>query len=74
MKLAVCMAILDSDDKLLLTRRTAALKIFPKAWVLPGGHTDKGEALEESVIREIEEETGIQITHRLMNDGKKDFL
>ncbi len=28
-KMAVCMAILDSEDKLLLTRRTIGMKIFP---------------------------------------------
>ena len=37
------------------------MRIFPGAWVLPGGHIDIGEDLEECVIREIHEETGIQI-------------
>lgn len=53
------MAILDSDNKLLLTRRAAHLKIFPHAWVMPGGHVDLGETLENAVIRETFEETGI---------------
>ena len=37
------------------------MKIFPKAWVLPGGHIDLGETLETGVIREIVEEVGILI-------------
>ena len=55
------MAILDSSNRLLLTRRAMSLKIFPNAWVMPGGHVDLGESLEEAVIREIYEETGIKI-------------
>ena len=35
------------------------MRIFPGAWVLPGGHIDIGEDLEQCAIREIFEETGI---------------
>ena len=59
--LAVCMAVYDSDNKLLLTRRSKKMKLFPRAWVLPGGNIEKGESLEDGVIREIEEETGVKI-------------
>ena len=45
-KLAVCMAVFDSDQKILFTRRNKNLRIFPSAWVLPGGHIDLGETLE----------------------------
>ena len=60
-KSAVCMAIVDKHGKLLLTRRPKHMRVFPWAWVLPGGGVEHGETLEESVIREIHEETGIQI-------------
>ena len=56
----MCMAIITKDKKLLLTKRSDKL-IFPNAWVLPGGHLDPGESLEECARREIKEECGIQI-------------
>ena len=75
--LAVCMGVYDSDNKLLLTRRSKKMKLFPRAWVLPGGHIEKGESLEDGVIREIEEETGVKIEQVIdgsstfyMNNGK----
>ena len=37
------------------------MRNFPWAWVLPGGHIELGETFEQSVIREIFEETGIKI-------------
>ena len=39
------------------------MRIFAGAWVLPGGHIDLGETLEECVIREIQEETGVEIKY-----------
>lgn len=58
-KLAVCLAVVDADRKVLITRRNKGMKIFPHAWVLPGGHVDVGESLEEAVVRELAEETGV---------------
>ena len=63
------MALVDSEKKVLITRRNITLKIFPHAWVLPGGHVDPGETLEEAVIRELVEETGVEITSTLI-DGE----
>ena len=60
-KCAVCMAIIDSDGKILLSRRPKYMRKFPNAWVLPGGHIEPNESLEDSVRREVFEETGIEI-------------
>lgn len=61
MKLATCLIVSDCHNQVLLTLRTTKLKLFPNSWVLPGGHVDFGETLEEAVIRELSEETGISI-------------
>jgi len=37
------------------------MRKFPNAWVMPGGHVERGETMEECVIREVGEETGIEI-------------
>lgn len=57
---ASCMAVIDVDGKVLLTRRSPRL-IFPNAYVLPGGHLDPGESLEQCCARELREECGIDI-------------
>ena len=59
MKAAVCLAIVSSDGKLLLTKRASSMMLYPAAWVLPGGHLDPGESLERCALREAEEEVGI---------------
>jgi len=69
-RLASCMVLQDEHDKVLLTKRSQNLRIFPGAWVLPGGHIDLGESLEECVIREILEETGVQIEMQKQEDDQ----
>lgn len=43
------------------------MRVFPNSWVLPGGHIDAGESLEQGVVRELSEETGIHL--EAMPDG-----
>ena len=45
------------------------MKIFSHAWVLPGGHVEHGETLEDAVIRELGEETGVKIETQNTKDG-----
>ena len=49
------------------------MSAFPGAWVLPGGHIDLGEGFEECAIREVFEETGIQIEMSQIDDDTEDF-
>lgn len=55
----VCVgAVVVEDDDLLLIRRGHG----PAAgeWSVPGGRVEAGETLAEAVLRELEEETGIE--------------
>jgi ADP-ribose pyrophosphatase YjhB (NUDIX family) len=49
----------DSTQQILLTKRSSALTNFPEAWVLPGGHVEQYEPREQAIIREVQEETGL---------------
>jgi 8-oxo-dGTP diphosphatase len=48
------------DDKILLQNR---VKKDWKGYTLPGGHIEPGESFVDAVIREMKEETGLDIFH-----------
>lgn len=48
---------------ILLTRRGSRLNSHSNQWALPGGRIDDGETALEAVIREIDEEVGLQLDH-----------
>src|SRR5262245_45730378 len=57
LKIGTSAVILDAaGNKVLLTRRTDNGR-----WCLPGGALDPGESLEECCVREVWEETGLQV-------------
>jgi 8-oxo-dGTP diphosphatase len=47
-----------SDKILLIKRRTAP---FIGYWALPGGRVDPGETVEQAIVREVKEETGLDV-------------
>jgi len=53
--LAVIVAVID-DEKVLLTKREDF-----EVWCLPGGGVEDGESLAKAAVREIREETGINV-------------
>lgn len=53
MKEISCGGVVEADGKILLLRK------FSGDWVLPKGHIEMGETMEEAAIREVREETGI---------------
>uniref|UniRef100_A0A8C5PTZ2 m7GpppN-mRNA hydrolase NUDT17 n=1 Tax=Leptobrachium leishanense TaxID=445787 RepID=A0A8C5PTZ2_9ANUR len=57
----VAVLLQSVNQKVLLTRRTKTLRIFPNVWVPPGGHIESGEQLLEAGLRELHEETGLQL-------------
>jgi len=48
----------------LLHKRSATKKVFPGWWIGPGGHVDSNEDTLSAAIREVKEETGVDITEK----------
>ena len=50
--------IVEIGDKIVLVGRRNA----PHGWALPGGFVDRGEKVEDAAVREIKEETGLDVS------------
>ncbi|XP_077454998.1 ADP-ribosylation factor-like 4aa isoform X1 [Stigmatopora argus] len=57
----VAVILQSSNHRVLLTRRAKHLRIFPNLWVPPGGHIEPDETLVEAGLRELKEETGLEM-------------
>ncbi len=55
-----CYAVIHDEEKLLLCRLCDGLAHHGK-WTLPGGGLEFGETIEEAMVREVEEETGLHV-------------
>ncbi len=49
-------AVVDQEGRILLHRRTDN-----ELWSIPGGGMEIGESIAETVVREVEEETGLKV-------------
>lgn len=56
---AAAAVVLDSARRVLLIRRT--IPPFAGAWALPAGYQDIDESPPDAVVREVREETGIEV-------------
>ena len=54
-RLAVAVMVLNKDDKVLLVKGPK------RGWEFPGGYVGEGESIKEAAIREVKEESGIDI-------------
>lgn len=53
--LAVAVMVINQENKLLL------VNAYSRGWEFPGGYVEKGESIKEAAIREVKEESGIDI-------------
>jgi len=56
MTLGVRVLVEDGDKRILLVRH-----VYVDGWYLPGGGVEKGDTLEATARKEVEEETGIRL-------------
>lgn len=53
--------IVSADGHVLITQRSATMDTHPNLWCLPCGYVDWDESIHQAVIREVWEETGINV-------------
>lgn len=59
--LVVAVALIDIDGRVLIAQRPEG-KSMAGLWEFPGGKVEEGEQPEAALIRELEEELGIDVT------------
>jgi 8-oxo-dGTP diphosphatase len=62
MLLVAAAALVDADGRVLICQRPDG-KQLAGLWEFPGGKVEPGETPEACLIRELEEELGIAVTH-----------
>ena len=59
-KVAAAVVVRWDDGRVMLLKRAQKDRAHG-LWILPGGHVDQGEVAEEAALREVAEETGLQV-------------
>jgi mutator protein MutT len=54
-------AFIVNEGKALMVKRSDTEMSYPGLYELPGGHLEYGESFEHALIREVKEETGLDI-------------
>lgn len=59
--LLVSRAIVSENSRILLLQRSHDDSYNPGLWEFPGGKVDPGEVIEQALVREVYEETGLLV-------------
>ena len=54
-------ALIEQNGKFLIIKRSETAKNYPLHWDLPGGKLERGETPEEGLVREVKEETTLDV-------------
>ena len=57
----IARAVIFRDETVLLLRRAPEQRVGPGAWQCPAGKQGEGEAIEQTLARELREETGLEV-------------
>lgn len=60
--LQVAVGIIRNASKQIFLAQRAATSYMANKWEFPGGKIEAGESAEQGLIRELQEETGIEVT------------
>ena len=63
----------SDDAALVLTRRSLKLKKHAGQWALPGGRVERGEEPEDTALRELAEEVGLELSRESVIGRLDDF-
>jgi 8-oxo-dGTP pyrophosphatase MutT (NUDIX family) len=62
MPVGSAVVIFDEDGRVLILLRPKNMKWAPGKWALPGGHIEEGERPIDAAVREVREETTLEIS------------
>lgn len=63
MRVTVSGIIKNSKGEVLLCKMPANRGAYPGKWAIPGGGIEEGEQIRETLIRELREEVGLEVTN-----------